>query len=258
MIREFAYDPEADLENPPDSVFCEHGAGHIVKWNEVYERAHLPLLTNRAGNEEAELRQAAEARANRLQSSGSGASDAELLAIFEKTYGKVKATSLHRPAMRKEMPQVHYRGKEIPAGAAESYLLIDGYNIIFAWEDLKKIAAESLDLARTRLIDRICNYQAFTKENVILVFDAYRVQGGVRKTERVHGITVIYTKEAETADQYIEKTTKALQRSFRVRVATSDHLEQIIILGHGANRIPASEFLEEVRAAEEEIRRYLK
>ena len=267
VIQEFAYDPGADLENPPDSVFCEHGAGHIVKWNEVYERAHLPLLTNRKENEEAELRQAAEARERQARSGGSsasgrtggsGASDAELLAIFEKTYGKVKSTTLHRPAMRREMPQVHYRGKELPAGLGESYLLIDGYNIIFAWEELKKIAAESLDLARTRLIDRICNYQAFTKENVILVFDAYRVQGGVRKTEKVHGITVIYTKEAETADQYIEKTTKALPRGSRVRVATSDHLEQIIILGHGANRIPASEFLAEVRAAEEEIRRYLK
>ena len=148
-----------------------------------------------------------------------------------------------------------YRAEEAPKGP--EYLLVDGYNIIFAWEALSKIAGESLETAREMLIRRLCNYRAMRKNNVILVFDAYRVKGSVREVETVHGISVVYTKEAETADAYIEKTTKELVRHYRVRVATSDRLEQIIVFGHGTARVSATEFLAEVETAEKEMRDFI-
>lgn len=261
VISEIGYDPELDIENSPDSVFCYHGAGQLVKWYEVYSHMQIPMMSFGAEAEQERLEAAAreaERRSSETQSGREYADEDELRRIFERTYGKIKETRLERPAMRRTVPEAKYRGREKPAGSGPLYLLIDGYNIIFAWDDLKKTAEESLDLARTRLIDRIGNYQAYKQINVIIVFDAYRVKDAVRKIEKVHGLTVVYTKEAETADQYIEKTSKVLSKDYRVRVATSDNLEQVIILGHGANRVSAPEFLEEVRAAEKEMQQYLK
>lgn len=253
------YDPELDLENTADSIFCYHGAAQLVKWYEVYEHMQIPMMSLGAEAEQAQLEAAArDAERRSRERSSSYADDDELRRIFERTYGQIKETRLARPVMRRDVPEVKYRGKEKPAGNGPVYLLIDGYNIIFAWGDLKKTAEESLDLARTRLIDRISNYQAYKQLNVIIVFDAYRVKDAVRKIEKVHGLTVVYTQEAETADQYIEKTSKVLSKDYRVRVATSDNLEQVIILGHGASRVSAPEFLEEVRAAEAEMQQYLK
>ena len=137
------------------------------------------------------------------------------------------------------------------------YLLVDGYNIIFAWDDLNELARTDLDAARHRLIQILCNYQGYRRCELILVFDAYKVKGNPGSMERHHGISVIYTKEAETADMYIEKVTHTLAKQHRVRVATSDGLEQIIILGHGAVRVPARQFREEVRQVEEAIREIL-
>lgn len=153
--------------------------------------------------------------------------------------------------------QVHARsvlsGKR--NGPVEEYLLVDGYNIIFAWEDLNELSRQaSLDAARMRLMDMMCNFQGFTGHNLILVFDAYKVKGNPGSIETYRGISVVYTKEAETADMYIEKTTKKIAKKHRVRVATSDALEQMIILGHGASRLPAGAFREEVERVNERIR----
>ncbi|MBQ7083446.1 MAG: NYN domain-containing protein, partial [Oscillospiraceae bacterium] len=137
------------------------------------------------------------------------------------------------------------------------YLLVDGYNIIFAWEDLSEMAKENIDAARNQLINILCNYQGFARCELILVFDAYKVKGNPGTVEKVHNIHVVYTQEAETADMYIEKVTHQLMKKHRVRVATSDALEQMIILGHGALRISAAAFKAEVDGVVRSIREYL-
>ncbi len=245
VIAEIAYDPEADLANTPDSVFCSHGAGSLVKWDEVFAHMHIPTI---AQKKEAETEPVRRAQYQKLL-----ADEATLLEIYECTYGKIQQRTPH--AMHTPKAPSVYKAKPVPSGP--TYLLIDGYNIIFAWEALSEIAKESLETARAILINRLCNYQAMRKNNVILVFDAYKVKGSVREIEKVHGISVVYTKEAETADAYIEKTTKTLAKHYRVRVATSDRLEQIIVFGHGTQRVSASEFLAEVEAAEKEMRDFI-
>jgi len=246
VIAEIGYDPEADLANTPDSVFCSHGAGVLVKWDEVFEHMHIPTIAKQ--QEEAQIPVAAPQHRKMLED------DATLLAIYERTYGKIRqkdpGRTLHTPR-----PQKEYKAKSIPMGP--TYLLVDGYNIIFAWEDLSKIAQESLETARSLLISRLCNYCAMRDFRIIVVFDAYRVPGAFREIEEVHGISVVYTKEAETADAYIEKTSKELVKNYRVRVATSDRLEQIIVFGQGIQRVSASEFLSEVRVAEGEMRTFI-
>ena len=148
--------------------------------------------------------------------------------------------------------------KAAPIPTVPEYLLVDGYNIIFAWEDLKEIAKDNLEAARGALTDRLCNYSGFKQCELILVFDAYKVKGNIGEVEKVNNISVVYTKEAETADMYIEKTAHELGRKCRVRVATSDALEQLIILGSGAVRVSANEFKKEVEDTEEQIREILK
>ncbi|MBQ5754430.1 MAG: TetM/TetW/TetO/TetS family tetracycline resistance ribosomal protection protein [Oscillospiraceae bacterium] len=252
VINAIGYDSDADLENPADSVFCAHGAGHVVKWNEVREHMHIDIGWGRpapAPEMPAAVRRQAAAYGASL------AMDKELLAIFERTYGPVKRDP--RKAFRPAREERGWTGKASPAPTGPEYLLVDGYNIIFAWDDLKKLAEESLDTARQRLIDILCNYQGFCRCEVILVFDAYKVKGNPGTVEKHHNISVVYTKEAETADMYIEKVTHKLSKDHRVRVATSDGLEQIIILGQGALRLSASAFKEEVDRAEKAIREYL-
>lgn len=257
VISERGYDPAADAENPADSVFCSHGAGVIVPWQEVEGMAHLELnKDNRGDRSSAEM----SSGSNQAQSDYKSRlySDEELMAIFERTYGKIDRDP--RRAMRRDRhtEDIPKRSKPVPIPTGPEYLLVDGYNIIFAWDDLKKLASESLDLARGRLTDILCNYRGYRQNNVILVFDAYRVKGTHRETEEVCGIHVVYTKEAETADMYIEKVSRELaQKSRRVRVATSDGAEQMIILGNGAFRVTAKELYEEVKAVEREIRRII-
>ncbi|MDD6308160.1 MAG: TetM/TetW/TetO/TetS family tetracycline resistance ribosomal protection protein [Clostridia bacterium] len=244
VIEAFGYAAEKDVENTADSVFCTHGSGFIVKWDAVFDHMHLPKTLQADA-------QPKSARVSRPQYMD--ADDETLLAIYERTYGKINRNT---PApLHTERKADVYRGKAMPQGP--TYLLIDGYNIIFAWESLQSIAKENLEDARMTLIRRICNYKAVRPYSVILVFDAYRVPGMQREMETVHGISVIYTKEAETADAYIEKTAKVLSREYRVRVATSDRLEQVIIFGNGAVRISAAEFEREVLAAEAEIRDFI-
>ncbi len=249
VIDSIGYDPEGDLINTPDSVFCSHGGGFLVKWDQVFDYMHLPLESD-AKYEEPEVKAVKRDYHKMIDD------EAEILRMFEMTYGKIKRRApdaLHTPREHLSLDKVKVKPK--PVGP--TYLLIDGYNIIYAWDDLKGAAAESLDLARNLLINRICNYQAMTNSNVILVFDAYKVKGGQREIEKVHGITVVYTKEAETADQYIEKTSTELSRNYRVRVATSDAQVQMIIFGSGAVRIPALEFEKEVCEAERQIKEFI-
>ena len=249
VIEKMEYDPERDTENTPDSVFCAHGAGYTVKWDEVPDHAHVEsgiCLDQPAQQEEQTVRQP------RRQSAPASSleEDAQLAAIFERTYGPSKGRELFRPAPVK---QEEYRYQ--PSGP--EYLLVDGYNVIFAWEELKKLAADNLEGARQALADLLCNYRGFHDCQVILVFDAYKVPHGAGEVSRYHNIYIVYTKEAETADMYIEKTTYQLAKQRRVRVVTSDGAEQLIILGHGALRISARSFREEVERTNGEIRRIL-
>ncbi|MBR4553961.1 MAG: TetM/TetW/TetO/TetS family tetracycline resistance ribosomal protection protein [Ruminococcus sp.] len=247
VIAEIGYDPDSDLRNTADSVFCSHGAGHTVPWNEANELMHVSTAPKKSVEEEAE---AVKARADSFVRRA--VEDEELMAIFEQTYGRIdrkKEQAMHTP---KEPPQSKGKPRPVPKGPL--YILVDGYNIIFAWPELKKLAAKSLDLARSELINRLASYRGFMQCELILVFDAYRVKGQHREIEEHSGISVIYTKEAETADTYIERTTRVLSKEHRVRVATSDGLEQVIIMGGGAMRVSAKEFLLEVEAAEKAVR----
>ncbi len=246
IIEKTAYDAERDIDNPADSVFCAHGAGFTVKWNEVAEYMHTESTLKKA-RDEAEVLRARE-YINRV------ADDSELIKIFEMTYGPIKRRGIDAMKTVKKPPQTasEYKPRKQREKKGE-YLLVDGYNIIFAWEDLKKIAEENLDLARTMLLNRLINYQGFKECRVILVFDAYKVKGNREEVEKHGGVSIVYTKEAETADTYIERTTHELSRDYHVRVATSDGLEQLIILGNGAFRISAETFLTELQAVEKAI-----
>ncbi|MCI6740616.1 MAG: TetM/TetW/TetO/TetS family tetracycline resistance ribosomal protection protein [Bacteroidales bacterium] len=253
IIQALGYDPDADTENPADSVFCSHGAGHTVKWDQVRDHMHLDTGWGRPKEPEFTAPPPREMARRAGGYISSLAQDKELMAIFERTYGPLKKD-----------PRRAFRPVEKPAAQAAApqpqgpeYLLVDGYNIIFAWPDLKELAQQNLEAARQRLTDILCNYQGFARCEVILVFDAYKVKGNPGTVEKLHNISVVYTKEAETADMYIEKVTHQLGRKHRVRVASSDGLEQIIILGAGAMRLSARAFREEVDAAEKAIRSYL-
>lgn len=251
VIAKIGYDFEADTDNSPDSVFCSHGAGYLVKWNEAPSRMHTDSGLRFGEEEQEEAPREAQRKIN--SSKERRASDEELMAIFERTYGKINRDE-HSAMRREKQPQTTKIPKLPVPPKDPEYLLVDGYNIIFAWEELNALAKESLDLARSRLINILCNYQGFRKCHVILVFDAYKVKGSHREIETVGNISVIYTREAETADMYIEKTAHELTKQYRVRVATSDNTEQIIVMGSGAIRVSASEFLSEVRETEKMIR----
>jgi predicted RNA-binding protein with PIN domain len=175
--------------------------------------------------------------------------------IFEQTYGAVKKRGTNEKKRFTAVKKEHkYKGSPAPKFDGEEYLLVDGYNVIFSWDKLRALAESSIDGARAALINILCNYRGYTKCNLILVFDAYKVKGSRREVEEVNGIKIIYTKEAETADMYIEKASYKLAKNNKVRVVTSDALEQLIILGNGALRVSSRAFLEEVREAEAEIR----
>ena len=229
-------------------MFCEHGAGVYVPWNEVKARAHVPCVLQEHPTE------AAEPMPTRSRaSSGSAAEDKELLAIFESTYGKVERRAFEpkRAPARTALDETRYNIKNQKTGP--EYLLVDGYNIIFAWDALKKLAAQDVAAAREALAGILANYRGWRRCEIILVFDAYKVKGNPGSMEKKNGIYIVYTKEAQTADSYIERATYDLGKNHRVRVATSDNMEQVIILGHGALRISARAFEEEVAEAEGQI-----
>ena len=246
------YDPERDADNPADSVFCAHGGGFNVKWDQVREYAHVDSGLRLGEEPEPEPQAAAGGR--REYRGGSLEQDKELQAVFERTYGKVERQGF-QPQKKPARTSLDdsYTIREQKTGP--EYLLVDGYNIIFAWEELKAVAQTDVAAARAMLEDILANYRGFRKCVVILVFDAYKVKGNPGSVEKKNGIYVVYTKEAETADSYIEKATYDLSRDHRVRVATSDGLEQMIILGHGALRLSARAFKAEVEQAQGEIAR---
>ncbi|MCD8190717.1 MAG: TetM/TetW/TetO/TetS family tetracycline resistance ribosomal protection protein [Clostridiales bacterium] len=254
VAAQIGYDPEADVENTPDSVFCSHGVGTIVKWDQVKDHLHLDsgISLENDADEEPEPAPSAPRR-----DSGITAGDKELQAIFERTYGPVKRRDFH-PQREVNRPTGGGEKKRTPQWDKEpvqEFLLVDGYNIIFAWDELKALAREDLSAAREALIETLRNYQGCRGCGLILVFDAYRVPHNPGSVEKLDNIYVVYTKHAETADMYIEKVTYEIGRRYRVRVATSDALEQVIILGHGATRVSARMFREEVRQAEADLRR---
>ena len=250
VIEAAGYEPEHDLENPADSVFCAHGAGFVVPWDQVRSHMHVDSGWGKAVRPEPEAQAVPQRRAMAYRATLE--EDAELLKIFERTYGPIKRDPLaaFRPAQKRERPDFDAQQWEI----LPEYLLVDGYNIIFAWDELNALAKDSLEAARHKLMDILCNYQGYQKCNLILVFDAYRVPGSPGSIEQYHNIHVVYTKEAETADMFIEHVTHEIGKGRRVRVATSDGMEQIIILGHGALRVSARMFHEEVQNVEKQIR----
>lgn len=282
-----AYDPERDLANPTGSVFCAHGAGFVVPWYEVEDYMHLEgagLDGETAGAEDEDAVMTAKAKAARSRSiAPSLADDKELEAIFVRTYGEIKrrkpqkertfrgadtsysevsgssgkltgglSDSSGKGSWRGEKKQQENRRQ---ATAQESYLLVDGYNIIFAWEDLHELSEHSMDAARNKLMETLSNYQGYTSQRVILVFDAYKVEGFPGEVTKWHNIDVVFTKEAETADQYIEKTAHAIGRKYKVTVATSDGLEQVIIRSQGCLLMSARELRQEIERIKVEIRR---
>ena len=252
VAEALGYDPDRDVENTADSVFCAHGAGYNVKWDQVPFMAHVSSGVSLEEEEEPEP----EPQPRRaMDYAGTLAQDKELQSIFERTYGPVKQRSFQPPPKprRPASGETDEKRSIPPRPTGPEYLLVDGYNIIFAWDELKTIARENLDAARKALCDILCNYQGYRKCRVILVFDAYKVKGGQGSVEKYHNIRLVYTKEAETADAYIERATYEIGKHHRVRVATSDGPEQLIILGHGALRLSASAFRAEVEEVQGRI-----
>lgn len=268
VMEAVGYDPEADLENPTGSVFCAHGAGFVVNWDQVEDYMHVESGWNAPAGQETKPEKPVTAKNWKEENEKYLATEKELEEIFERTYGPIRKLGEEPPAGRSVKgwkksrrdplegygkSTSDYKQKKTPDGEKE-YLLVDGYNIIFAWEDLKELAAVNIDGAREKLMDILCNYQGFKKSTLILVFDAYKVKGNPGSVETYHNIHVVYTKEAETADQYIEKTVHEIGRKYRVTVATSDQLEQVIILGQGGQRMSARELLEDVIEVSHQIR----
>ena len=272
VVQNIGYDPEADLENPTGSVFCAHGAGFVVPWDQVEAYMHLQSgvdmdeLDSESWYEDVESAQnpgTAVDNANisgnisgkngKFSYSGSYEEEEELQAIFERTFGPMKRdrTAFQKKTVHSSTPATRYRaGKP----RQEEYLLVDGYNIIFSWEELNELAKENIHAACDKLMDILSNYQGYRKCTLILVFDAYKVEGHVEEIILYHNIYVVYTKEAETADQYIEKTVHRIGRQYQVTVATSDGLEQVIIMGQGAHRISAQGLKKEIEDTEKTAR----
>lgn len=248
VIEEIGYDPERDIENPAGSVFCSHGAGFNVPWNQVPEYMHLENQLEKERALEEAKRQSGQAarqvpRAARTPGAYSKAEEKELEEIFIRTYGKVERKGGLTPKTYESEYAKKQRKKE---EAMQEYLLVDGYNVIFAWEELKELAKVSIEAARDKLMDILCNYQGYKKCVLILVFDAYKVEGYALEIQKYHNIHVVYTKEAETADQYIEKVVHHIGRKYHVTVVTSDGVEQVITMGQGGTRISSRDFLEEI------------
>ena len=263
VIAAKGYDPDSDMRNPSGSVFCAHGAGYYVPWDEVDEMAHVETVYSTKKKKPVEVINAPK----QTVSSGGGrysysaSDDKELEAIFTRTYGDRKEKERERREysnyltrkVRDYNPSTE-KHKKRPE-AVKEYLLVDGYNIVFAWEDLKELAEVNIEAARGKLADILCNYQGYKGCTLILVFDAYKVVGNTGEMTDYHNIHVVYTKEAETADQYIEKLAHEIGRKYNVTVATSDGMEQLIIRGQGCRLLSAKELRDEIEYMKQELRR---
>ena len=241
VIAGFAYDPEADLDNTPDSVFCAHGGGFGVKWNKVPDYMHLESCLKK----EKPYAPPVNRRNLRID-------DKELQAIMEREFGKPKY-ELYRPAVRTQEKE----SSPVELTRRESYVLVDGYNVIFAWQDLKSLAESNLGAARERLMEILCNYSAYTHHHVVLVFDAYKVPGNTGEKFDFHNIHVVYTKERELGDVYIEKLIAEIGKNDHVRVVTSDNLIQLSAVRFGVMRTSAAEFEKEIDAVNARIGKFL-
>lgn len=257
VIERIGYDADSDTDNSCDSIFCSHGAGYNVKWNEVKNKMHLSSVLSEPTKPTVGVR---ERLRNVKDKDSIFALDKELMAIFEQTYGPIKAKKTEEKkrhidyTKQKEKSPGHIKTQDFKG---TEYLLVDGYNVIFSWDELRELSKVTIDGARDKLINILCNYQGFKKCQVIVVFDAYKVKNNCGEVEKVNNIDVVYTKEAETADMYIEKVTQKIARNNKVKVVTSDAVEQLIILGNGALRVSSREFLSEVKEAEETIRQII-
>lgn len=256
IICEKGYDSENDLDNPTGSVFCSHGAGFVVPWSEVPDYAHVENeRTKKVQEEEPQMAPIKERKAF-LE----GVIDQEEIEeIFARTFGNMKQKRTGWSRTITAPSDENYKGSNRYSSNKnmQEYLLVDGYNIIFAWEDLNELSKVNIDSARDKLMDIMCNYQGYKKCELILVFDAYKVAGGKGEIFDYHNIHVVYTREAETADQYIEKFTHENGKKYDITVATSDRLEQMIIWGAGAKRMSATGLREEVEAIRQEINSHL-
>lgn len=254
VTAEYGYDPELDERNPAGSIFCKGGSGYFVPWYEADEKMHLSTGAKQAeeGLESPEIPTRARASVYR----GTAAEDKELMRIFEATYGKVKERRVAEKQVNEAKPEQRKKPTK-PLKRGEEYLLVDGYNVIHAWEHLSRTAERDFALARDMLIRDLCNYTAFHKCRTILVFDAYAVKDGTGSVQRCGNTTVVYTKEKQTADAYIEKATYEIAKDNYVRVVTSDMDEQYIILGNGALRVSPREFLAELVESDEELKEYM-
>jgi len=261
VISKLAYDADRDTRNPSSSVFCSHGSGDIVPWNEVFDYMHIEsVLAARTKGISGEPSLSRQPMRNTVSALDAALGTEEIDAILHRSAfanSNTKEAKHYRPfAKTRSFDPVAsgYKGKETVQNSGTSYLLVDGYNIIFSWNELKELAATNLDAARNKLLDSMCNYQAMKKCELIVVFDAYRVQNHATETFDYHNIHVVYTKEAETADTYIERFAHEHGRKHYVRVATSDRMEQVIITGQGCHMVSAGEFEQEVKTQEELIR----
>ncbi len=251
VIAEIGYSPELDERNTPNSVFCKAGSGYVVPWDEADALMHVGAED---GSESTILEERA-FKARRQSYGGTAEEDKELMRIFESTYGKIKPrrisekteSSAPAPAEKATRPP-----KKKPRG--DDYVIIDGYNFIFAVDEFRKLAEGEIALARDTLTRLMCDYAAFKKCKIIIVFDAYKRKGGEGSTERAGSVTVVYTKEAQTADAYIEKATHDMAPMHNVRVVTSDREEQLIVLGSGGLRVSALEFFAEMNTTAKEIK----
>lgn len=280
VIKSFDYIPELDAENPSSSVFCSHGAGTIVPWDMVREYMHVESSWKMGGAGDRDiaaqeyevgelqafrgkqLSNKPDTRTFRERERDRAAEDKELMAIFERTYGPVKPryTEADEPEFPEESGTETARGPVKPHAPGKpktplkEYLLVDGYNVLFASEELKGLAQKDLKAARDRLMDILSDFQGSRSEVIILVFDAYRVAGGQERVLKYHNLNVVYTKEAETADQYIEKAAHEMQKKYSVTVATSDNVEQVIVFGSTARRLSARDFWEEIKLHQDRLR----
>ena len=254
IVTEIGYSAELDSSVTADSVFCKSGSGYTVAWYEADEKMHTENPEKDATNTDAYDKSVIPERAkSRTAYRGTLEEDKELMRIFESTYGKIKRRSVAERVENSAAQSTERRNVKAKS-KCEDYLLIDGYNLIFASDELKRFAESDLSHARDMLIHIICNYNGFKKCNVILVFDAYKRRDNDGSIEECGGITVVYTKERQTADAYIEKCSYDLAQKNSVRVVTSDYTEQLIVLGNGATRVSAREFLDELETVGAQIR----
>lgn len=266
VIASRGYFPEQDLENPTGSVFCTHGAADFVHWFDVDERAHVD--SGYYVDEEGNFLKKGQRNQNQRKDKGDkglggiSATEKELEEIFLRTYGKSKRDeALRREHMSKgsrrpQMPDLGSLHRKLDSGAP-SYLIVDGYNVIFAWEELKELAKVNLDGAREAFLELLANYQGYRKCGILVVFDGYKVKGNPGTQMKMGNLEVVFTKEAETADRFIEKTIFELGRQYKITVITSDRPVQMAAIGDGAYRMSAREFYQDVMSTSEEIRKTL-